>query len=153
MLLKDKFGFILKERMPDSLEKAREYSAQIEEHLISSKIEPFQFPRAKMEPKMKSSTNTVQDPIALITQKLDQMNTQFIQTQNQIMNRLTTLERYHHPPNLSLSDNQNAGWKPRPQQEAKAPDTLDLVGMVNLEGSPWCFLARNLIQRMNVRER
>jgi hypothetical protein len=41
------FGFILKERMYDSSTKAREYNAQIEEHLISSKIEPFYFPRAK----------------------------------------------------------------------------------------------------------
>jgi hypothetical protein len=35
------FSFILKERIPDSLEKAKEYSAQIEEHLISSKIDLF----------------------------------------------------------------------------------------------------------------
>jgi hypothetical protein len=41
------FGFILKEKMPENLAKAKEYSAQIEEHLISSKIEPFQFPHAK----------------------------------------------------------------------------------------------------------
>jgi hypothetical protein len=31
------------------------------------------------------------------------------------------------------------GWKLRPQKEAKAPDTLNPIGMVNTEGSPWCF--------------
>jgi hypothetical protein len=41
------FGFILKEKMPENLAKAKEYTMQIEEHLISSKIEPFQFPHAR----------------------------------------------------------------------------------------------------------
>jgi hypothetical protein len=49
---------------------------QIEEHLISSKIEPFQFPHARAEPKMKMSTNNVQDPVTLLAQKFDQMNAQ-----------------------------------------------------------------------------
>jgi hypothetical protein len=35
------FGVIIKEKIPEILEKAKEYSAQIEEHLIISKIEPF----------------------------------------------------------------------------------------------------------------
>jgi hypothetical protein len=59
MLSKDRFGFILKEKMPENLEKAKEYSAQIEEHFINSKIEPFQFPRVKTKPKTKTSTNSV----------------------------------------------------------------------------------------------
>jgi hypothetical protein len=41
-------GFILKDKASDTLGRAKEYSAQIEENLISSKIEPFQFPRAKV---------------------------------------------------------------------------------------------------------
>jgi hypothetical protein len=69
------------------------------------------------------------------------MNAQFIQSQNQIMNRLTTLERHHSAPRPQFirQQRENTGWKPRPQQEAKAPDTLNPVGMVNMEGSPWCF--------------
>jgi hypothetical protein len=41
--------------MHDSLAKDKEYIVQIQEHLISSNIEPFQFPRAKVEPKTKTS--------------------------------------------------------------------------------------------------
>jgi hypothetical protein len=53
------FGFILKENMCDSLEKDIEYTMQIEEHIIISKIEPFHFPHARKETKMKTSTNCV----------------------------------------------------------------------------------------------
>jgi hypothetical protein len=127
--------------MPDSLAKAKEYTIQIEEHLISSKIEPFQFPRAREEPKMKTSTNSVQDPVTLLAQKFDQMNAQFVQSQNQIMNRLTNLERQHSAPRPQFTRQQkeNTGWKLKPQQETKAHDTLTPIGMVNMEGSPWCF--------------
>jgi hypothetical protein len=103
--------FGLKEKMPESLSKAREYSAQIEEHIISSKIKPFQFPPTKTEPKTKNSTNIIQHPL---TQNFDRMNTQFIQNQNQIMNRLTTLERCHHSSRPQFVRQQNVGWKPRP---------------------------------------
>jgi hypothetical protein len=92
-----------------------------------------------MEPKTKGLASVVQDPIALINQKLYQMNTQFVQTHNQSMNRLTTLERYHHSSKPQFVGQPNAGWKPRPPLEDKEPDTLDPVGMVNLETFPWCF--------------
>jgi hypothetical protein len=72
------FGFILKEKTPDSLTKSKEYSVEIEEHIISSKIEPFQFPRARAEPKTKTSTNSVQDLVTLLAQIFYQMNTQFV---------------------------------------------------------------------------
>jgi hypothetical protein len=55
------------------------------------------------------------------------------------MNMLTTLERYHHPSKPKFIRQPNVGWKPRPQQEAKAPNTLDLFGMVCLEELPWCL--------------
>jgi hypothetical protein len=45
------FAFLIKDKAPDTLAKAKEYSTQIEENLISSRIEPFQFPRAKVEAK------------------------------------------------------------------------------------------------------
>jgi len=51
--------------MPKNLAKTKEYSAQIEDHLINSNIEPFQFPHVKEEPKTKNSTDSVQDPITL----------------------------------------------------------------------------------------
>jgi hypothetical protein len=121
-----KFGFILRDKKPNTLAQAKEYSAEIEENLLYSKIDPFQYPHAKEEEKTKMSRNNAPDPIDLIAQKLDQMNTQFIQTQNQVMTRLTNLERNQSTPRPPFVRQQKdaTGWKERPQQEAKAPDTL-----------------------------
>lgn len=60
--------------MLDSLTWAKECTIQIEEHLISSKIKPFQFPRARAEPKTKTLSSSVQVLIKLLAQKFDQMN-------------------------------------------------------------------------------
>jgi hypothetical protein len=46
-----------------------------------------------MEAKTNMTTNNLPYPITLLAQKIDQMNAQFIQTQNQFMNQLTSLER------------------------------------------------------------
>jgi hypothetical protein len=66
--------------MLEDLEKYKEYSAHIEDHLISSKIEPFQFPCVKAKPKTKTSTRNVHDPITLLANNFDQMNAQFVQS-------------------------------------------------------------------------
>jgi hypothetical protein len=92
------FGFILKEKMPENLAKAKEYTVQIEEHLISSKIEPFQFPRARKNLRRRCQPTMYRIQVTLLAQKFDQMNAQFVQSQNQIMNRLTNLERQHSAP-------------------------------------------------------
>jgi hypothetical protein len=44
-----KFGFILRDKKPNTLALAKEYSAKIEENLLHSKIDPFQHPHAKTE--------------------------------------------------------------------------------------------------------
>jgi hypothetical protein len=87
------FSFPIKDKAPDTLANAKDYSAQIEENVISSRIKPFQFPCAKVEAKANIVTNNAPNPITLLVQKFDQMNVQFVQSQNQIMNMLTTLER------------------------------------------------------------
>jgi hypothetical protein len=74
------FAFLLKDKAPDTLGKAKEYSTQIEKNLISSRIEPFQFPHAKVEAKTKIATNNAPNPITLLVQKFDQMNAQFVQS-------------------------------------------------------------------------
>jgi hypothetical protein len=68
------------------------------------------------------------------------MNTQFFQAQNQIMGRLTTMERNQSisRPQFTRQQRDAMGWKLRPEQEAKAPDTLKPVGMVDIEKTPWC---------------
>jgi hypothetical protein len=88
---------------------------------------------------MKVSNNTVPDPIALLTQKIDQMNTQFVQVKDQLMNHMTTVERNQSTPKPHFARQQRdaTGWKPRPQQEAKVPDTLKPVGTVDIEA--WCL--------------
>jgi hypothetical protein len=88
-----KFRFILKDKKPTTLAQAKEYSAEIEENLLDSKVDPFQYPCVKEEAKTKASNNSAPDPISLLTQKIDQMSTQFVQAHNQIMGRLTTVER------------------------------------------------------------
>jgi hypothetical protein len=47
---------------------------------------------------MKVSKNNVPDPIALLTQKIDQMNTQFFQVKNQLINHMTIVERNQSSP-------------------------------------------------------
>jgi hypothetical protein len=134
-----KFHFILKDKKPTSLAQAKEYSVDIEENLLDSRVEPFQYPRAKAEAKTKVSNNSAPDLISLLTQKIDQMSTQFTQVQNHIMGHLTTIERNQSAPRPQFSRQQRdaTGWKPRPQQEAKAPDTLKPVGTVDIEA--WCL--------------
>jgi hypothetical protein len=83
-----------------------------------------------MEAKTKTTTNNALDPITLMAQKLDQMNTPFFQTQNQVMSQLTTFERNQSAPRNPFSKKEPIGW------EAKTLDTLNPVGMVNLEELP-----------------
>jgi hypothetical protein len=55
------------------------------------------------------------------------------------MGRLTTVERNQSTPRPQFTRHQRdaSGWKPSPQQEKNAPDTLKLVGMVDTEA--WCL--------------
>jgi hypothetical protein len=55
------------------------------------------------------------------------------------MGRLTPLERNQFAPKPQFTRQQKdaTSWKARPQQEAKAPDTLKPVGMVDREA--WCL--------------
>jgi hypothetical protein len=136
------FCFILKDKKPTTLAQAKEYSVEIEENLIDSKVDPFQYPCVKAKAKTKSSSSSAPDPIALLTQKIDRMSTQFVQAQNQIMGRLTIVERNQFAPRPRFASQQRdaTGWKPRPKQEAKAPDTLKPVEMVDTEQTLWCSL-------------
>jgi hypothetical protein len=72
------FRYILKDKNPTPLAEVKEFSIDIEENLLDSKIEPFQYPRSKTESRTKVFNNNVPDPIALLTQKINQMNTQFV---------------------------------------------------------------------------
>jgi hypothetical protein len=121
------------------LAQSKEYNVDIEDNLPNSKVEPFQYPCVNAEAKTKVSNNSAPDLISLLTQKIDQMSTQFTQVQNQIMGRLTTVERNQSAPRPQFSRQQRdaTGWKLRPQQEEKASDTLKLVGTVGIEA--WCF--------------
>jgi hypothetical protein len=48
------------------------------------------------------------------------------------MNRMTIVERNQSAPRSQFAREQR-GWKPRPQQEVKALDTLKHVGTVDIE--------------------
>ena len=88
----------------------------------------------------------------MVAQKLDQMNTQFVQTQNQVMSRLTTLEGNQSSPRHPFVRKEPTGWKANPQKEVKAPNTLNPIRMVNLEELPWCSLFQDLTQRKSVQD-
>ena len=51
------------------------------------------------------------------------------------MNRMTTMEKTQSSPRPQFSKQQRdaTSWKPRPQQEARASDTLKPVGIVDIE--------------------
>jgi hypothetical protein len=66
-----KFHFILNDKKPTSLAQAKEYNATIEENLLDSKLDPFQYPRDKMKENTKASSSSKLDPISLLTQKID----------------------------------------------------------------------------------
>jgi hypothetical protein len=63
------------------------------------------------------------------------MNTQFDQVRNQLMNHMNTIEINQSSPIPQFSRQQRdaTDWKPRPQQEEKAPNTLKHVGIVDIE--------------------
>jgi hypothetical protein len=134
------FCFILKDKRPTTLAQAKEYNAEIEENLLESKVDPFQYHHVKEETKTKASNSSAPDPIVLLTQKIYQMRNQFVQAHNQIMGRLTTMERNQSSPKPQFARQQRdaTGWKPRPQQEAKAPDTFKPFGMVDTKQTLWC---------------
>jgi hypothetical protein len=88
-----KFHFILKDKKPTSSAQAKEYSDEIEENLLDSRVDPFHYPHVKAEAKNKASSNNAHDSIALLTQKIDQMSTQFSKVQNQIMGSSNSVER------------------------------------------------------------
>jgi hypothetical protein len=78
----EKFLCILKEKKPTTLAQAKEYIADIEENILDSKADPFQYHRVKAEAKSKDSNSINPDLISILTLNIDQMSTQFIKTQN-----------------------------------------------------------------------
>jgi len=62
-----KFRFILKDKNPTSLAQAKEYNVDIEENILDSRVDPFWNPRVKEEAKIKVSSRSSPDPIALLT--------------------------------------------------------------------------------------
>jgi hypothetical protein len=67
--------FILKDKKPTNLAQAKEYSAEIEENLLDSKVDPFQYSRAKTKANTKGPSSSAPDPIAILSQKIDEMST------------------------------------------------------------------------------
>jgi hypothetical protein len=57
-----KFGFMLRDKFPKTLEEAQEWAGKIEENMLASKVEPFNAPCAKAETKPRTMNNV--DPIS-----------------------------------------------------------------------------------------
>jgi hypothetical protein len=52
-----KFGFMLRDKFPKTLEEAQEWAGKIEENMLASKVEPFSAPHAKVETKPRDMNN------------------------------------------------------------------------------------------------
>jgi hypothetical protein len=48
-----KFLFILKDKKPTTLAQAKEYSAEIEENILDSKVDPFQYPVSRQKQRLR----------------------------------------------------------------------------------------------------
>jgi hypothetical protein len=62
-----KFGFILRDKKPEHWQRPNNIVHEIEENILCSKIDPFQYPHSRVEAKTKNSSNNAQDPITLLT--------------------------------------------------------------------------------------
>jgi hypothetical protein len=62
------------------------------------------------------------------------------------MGHLTTVDRNKSVsrPHFTRQQRDYTGWKPMHQQEAKAPDTLKLVGMIDTKQRDWCLPCKEL---------
>jgi hypothetical protein len=85
------------------LAQDKEYNANIEENLLDSRVEPFHYPHVREEVKTNVSNNNAPDLISLLTKNIDQMNTQFIQVQNQIMSCMNIVEINQYAPITQFS--------------------------------------------------
>jgi len=99
-----------------------------------------------------ASSSSDHDLISLLNHKIDQMSTQFVEAQNQIMGHLTTVERnqYATRPHFTRQRRDATGWKPRPRQEEKAPDILKPIGMVDIDKKFGVFHAKIPMENMSV---
>jgi len=75
-----KFGFMLRDKFPENLEKEKEWPSNIEENMLASKVEPFHAPREKDEAKLSIviNVNPISDTIMSIEKKFDQMTTEIL---------------------------------------------------------------------------
>jgi hypothetical protein len=76
---------MLKDKSPRNLGEAQEQAAKIEVNLLSSEVEPFHVPRAKVEtkPRTMHSVEPTQDINAPWSQKIETL----------LMNKVTNMER------------------------------------------------------------
>jgi len=89
------FGFMIKDRSPNTLGEAQEKATNIEENLLSFKVEPFHAPRANSKTKERTLHNVepTQDLVASMTQNFEDIITNLSQNQALIMNKITNMER------------------------------------------------------------
>jgi hypothetical protein len=85
-----------------NLEEAKEWATKIEENMLASKVEPFSAPRAKVETKPRAMNNfdPIHDSMMALAQKFDQMTTEILQSQANIIDRLNILERERGQPQI-----------------------------------------------------
>jgi len=84
-----------------------------------------------------------------LAQKMDQMTTKIMHSQDNIMDRLIIFKRekcqpQNPPPRHQYNNNRqprgNQGWnRNRPPPKQRVPNALAPSDMINQEDIPWCF--------------
>jgi hypothetical protein len=143
----DQFGFMLRDKSPETPVEVQEQPTKIQKNLLNSRVEPFHTPYAKDENNLITLHNVepANYPREIIIQRLKKMTNELSQYQNLLMSILTNIERTQQnvPPRPPYNNNRqkrgNMGWKPRPPNEQRAPNTIVPTNFINQEVVPWCF--------------
>jgi hypothetical protein len=86
-------GYLLRDKNPQSIQKAQELATKIEGNLLSSKIEPFANPRKiDTKPKIVHNTEPTSD-LCSSMEKLQASMDGIIKNQELMMSRIVNLER------------------------------------------------------------
>jgi hypothetical protein len=106
------FHFHLKRSAPQDLVMEMTNVVTIEEDLNNANIEPFSYPRAKIEKNPKEGIPS-KDPIIALGQKFEHLTMQLTQSQNTMMNEITNMKRQNAPRGPTFSPpRRDNNWRP-----------------------------------------
>jgi hypothetical protein len=134
------WGYLLRDKNPQSIQEAQEIATKIEGNLLSAKIEPFANPRAKIEVKQKAVQNAEpSSDLHNIINKLQVLVNALTLHQEEVMNRIVKLERAQTqaPRAPFRGPFQKGSQNQKPKNDNEVPNTLASANAVDQD--PWCL--------------